>query len=65
MKCTYNGSNCFFIENDGNCYCFSYTSLVAAIINGEYVEYQGDKYYSTTSNKHKAMFRRYYNVTRN
>ena len=63
-KCTKNGSNYFFIELGDNKYCFSYTSCVAAIINGTYEEYDGDKYYSPTSNKHKALFRAYYNVER-
>ena len=64
MECTYNGSNCFFIEQDGNCYCFSYKSCVAAIVNGEYVEYSGDKYYSATSNRHKAKFRAFYGINK-
>ena len=63
-KCTKHGSNYFFIEIGSTKYCFSYTSCVAAIINDEYIEYQGDRYYSPTSNKHKALFRAYYNVER-
>ena len=62
MECTEHGSNYFFIEQEGNCYCFSYTSCIAAIINGEYVEYKGEKYNSVTSRKHKAKFRRFYGV---
>lgn len=62
MKCSQIGSNHFFIEHEGNKYCFSYGENVAAIIHGVYVEYQGDKYYSASSNRHKAEFRRKYNI---
>ena len=64
MKCSQVGSNYFFIEHEGNKYCFSYGENVASIIDGCYIEYQGDKYYSATSNKHKAAFRRQYNITK-
>lgn len=65
MKIAYNGSNCvFLLDGNGNAHCFSYTSEVAAIIDGQYIEYQGDKFYSRTSNKHKAMFRKHFGVTR-
>ena len=56
-------TNCVFVVDDnGNAYCFSYGSQVAAIINDEYVEYNGPMYYSRTSCRHKATFRRYFNV---
>ena len=62
MKCSHYGSNHFFVEHDGNKYCFSYGENVASIIDGCYIEYSGDKYYSATSNKHKAAFRGFYNI---
>ena len=62
MQCPVHGNKYFFVEQDGNAYCFSYTSCVAAIIDGEYIEYQGDKYFSVTSNRHKSIFRKYYGV---
>lgn len=62
MKCTQIGSNHFFIEHEGNKYCFSYGENVASIIGGVYIEYDGDKYYSASSRRHKAEFRRKYNV---
>ncbi len=61
MEVVMNGANCVFIELNGNVYCYSYGQKVAAIIDGEYIEYQGDKYYSRTSCKHKSQFRKYYN----
>lgn len=64
MKCSQFGNNYFFVEDNGNKYCFSYGQNVASIIDGVYIEYQGDKYYSATSNKHKAKFREYYNVVK-
>lgn len=66
MKIVYNGNNCtFLIDDKGDCHCFSYTSEVAAIINGEYIEYDGPMYYSRTSNKHKSMFRTHFDVKEN
>ena len=62
MRCSYVGNNHFFIEHDDNKYCFSYGKNVASIIDGCYIEYSGDKYNSATSNKHKAAFRRFYNI---
>ena len=62
MKCPQFGDHYFFIEHEDNKYCFSYGQNVAAIIHGVYIEYQGDKYYSPTSNKHKAIFRKRYNI---
>lgn len=62
MKCTQFGNNYFFIDHEGNKYCFSYGQNVASIIDGIYIEYNGDQYHSATSNKHKAKFRNYYNV---
>ena len=63
MKIVYNGSNCvFIIDDEHNCHCFSYTSEVAAIIDGKYVEYDGPQFYSRTSNKHKAMFRAHFGL---
>ena len=62
MKCSQIGSNHFFIEHDGNKYCFSYGENVASIIGGVYIEYDGNKYYSASSNRHKAEFRRKSNV---
>lgn len=53
---------CFVIDDSGNCHCFSYNSEVAAIIDGKYVEYEGEKFYSRTSNKHKTMFRNHFDV---
>ena len=52
----------FVIDDQQNCHCFSYGEEVAAIINGEYVEYNGYKYYSQTSNRHKSMFRVHFGV---
>lgn len=58
-------THCVFVDAyDGNHYCFSYDQLVAAIIDGVYVEYDGDKFFSNTSCRHKAAFRREFNVTR-
>ena len=63
MKVRQRGANCTFVElDDGSKHCFSYNQCVASIINGKYTEYKGEKYYSRTSNKHKSMFRRFYNV---
>lgn len=41
MKCSQFGNNYFFIEHEGNKYCFSYGENVASIINGIYIEYNG------------------------
>ena len=58
-------THCVFVDtDDGNHYCFSYDQLVAAIIDGVYVEYDGDKFFSNTSCRHKAKFREQYNVLR-
>lgn len=63
MEISKYGSNyCFLEVSSGNAACFSYGKLVAAIIDGEYVEFQGEKFYSRTSNKHKGYFRSYYGV---
>ena len=63
MKLINAGNNVqFVIDSDGNCHCFSYGSEVAAIINGEYIEYQGEQFYSRTSNKHKSMFRTHFGI---
>lgn len=57
--------NCVFVTDDAeDKYCFSYEHLVAAIIEGKYIEYPGEKHYSVTSNQHKAQFRAYYNIKR-
>ena len=57
-------TNCVFVVDDNaNAYCFSYGSLVAAIKDNTYIEYDGEKYYSRTSNRHKAQFRRHFGVT--
>lgn len=54
-----NVTRCVFVTDDsGNRYCFSYDKLVASIINGRYEEYIGDMYYSQTSRRHKASFKR-------
>lgn len=54
-------TNCIYLFVSRNeVYCFSYGSLVASIINGVYQEYEGEKYFSTTSCKHKTQFRREY-----
>ena len=64
MKIKQQGANCTFVElDDGTKHCYSYNSLVASIIKNKYIEYDGDKFYSSTSRKHKAKFRRFYNVT--
>ena len=56
-------THCSFVTDDnGNHYCFSYDQLVAAIIDGKYIEYDGDMFYSQTSRRHKAAFRREYSV---
>lgn len=63
MKLINMGPNVQFVEDDFDCiHCFSYGSEVAAINEKEckYVEYDGPKYYSRTSCKHKKMFRDYY-----
>lgn len=52
----------FMIGDSGDCHCISYGSEVAAIINGEYVEFQGPQYYSRTSMRHKAMFRTHFGI---
>ena len=62
MKSIYICPNCFFIEHEDDKYCFSYYKNVAAIINGNYIEFQGDKFYSKTSRIHKSKFKKYYNV---
>ena len=54
------GTNYMFLEDGNNAYCFSYGKRVAAIIDGEYVEYEGDRFNSVTSKKHKGMFRKHY-----
>lgn len=56
-------TNCVYvIEDNGDAHCFSYGEHVAAIIDGEYIEYSGYMYFSPTSNRHKAAFRRYFGV---
>ena len=56
-------TNCVYvIDNNDDAYCFSYGSLVAAIVNGCYEEFDGEMHYSRTSCRHKAQFRRYFNV---
>lgn len=62
MKIAECGSNYVFVEDEGNAYCFSYGKLVAEITNGKYIEHQGEKFYSVTSNKHKSLFRKHYGV---
>ena len=57
-----NGNNSFFLEYDDKRYCFSYCQCVAGIVDGKYEEYDGYKYYSRTSCKHKKAFRNYYGV---
>lgn len=55
--------NCVFIKDDqDNKHCFSYGKEVAAIIDGEYIEYSGEKFDSVTSKQHKYMFRSYYGI---
>lgn len=54
-------TNCIFVEEDNNAYCFSYGQQVAAIINGCYTEYTGYMYYSRTSVRHKNIFKKQYN----
>ena len=61
MKLINKGPNVQFVEDDlGDIHCFSYGSEVAAIIGYKYIEYQGEKFNSRTSCKHKKMFRDYY-----
>lgn len=61
MKLINKAPNCQFVEADnGIVYCFSYGERVADIRDGKYTEYDGPKYYSRTSCKHKKMFREYY-----
>ena len=55
---------CVYITDDEGTYCYSYGSRVASIINGKYVEYEGYRYFSNTSCRHKAQFRRYYGVSK-
>ena len=56
-------TNCIFVvDDDGNKHCFSYGEEVAAIMGDMYVEYDGPMYYSRTSCRHKAAFRRYFNI---
>lgn len=55
-------TNCSYVEDNGNSYCFSYGELVAAVVDGEYIEFNGPMYYSRTSNRHKSQFRKYYGV---
>lgn len=63
MRCDEYGNNYFFVD-DGDQYCFSYGQLVAMIRDGEYIEFQGDRYFSQSSCRHKAKFRKRYNVRR-
>lgn len=60
MKLINKAPNCQFLEDGPNKHCFSYGHEVAAILKGKYMEFQGEKYYSRTSCKHKKMFREYY-----
>jgi len=63
FECKVFGVNHFVIKDKkGNLYCFSYGENVASVINGEYIEYQGDKYYSKTSVTHKNRFKAYYGI---
>ena len=56
-------TNCIYVvDDDGNAHCLSYGSEVAAIIDGKYIEYSGPQYYSNTSCRHKAGFRRHFGV---
>ena len=56
-------ANCaFLIDDNGNAHCFSYQSEVAAIINGKYIPYDGEKFYSRTNNKHKSMFKAHFGL---
>ena len=58
--------NCAYVTDDSeNKYCFSYQKLVAAIIDGKYIEYPGEKHDSVTSEQHKCAFRKYYNIKEN
>ena len=58
-----NLTNCIYVVDDNkNAHCFSYGSEVAAIIDGDYEEYDGPMFYSNTSRRHKAAFKRYFNV---
>lgn len=52
----------FMIDDNYDCHCISYGSEVAAIIDGNYVEYDGPQFYSRTSNKHKSMFRTHFGL---
>nr|DAH56638.1 MAG TPA: hypothetical protein [Caudoviricetes sp.] len=56
--------NCLFIEDaDGTKHCISYMSDVAKLTpEGVYIEMQGDKYFSKTSNRHKNLFKKHYNI---
>jgi len=61
MKLVNAGPNVQFVEDDeGDVHCFSYGQEVAAITDEGYIEFNGPKYYSRTSCKHKKMFRDYY-----
>ena len=57
-------TDCVVIEEGNSKKCFSYGSLVAEIKDGRYIEYDGERFYSRTSNRHKAEFRRWYGVTK-
>lgn len=55
---------CVYITDEEGTHCYSYGSKVASIINGKYIEYEGYRYFSNTSCRHKAQFRRYYGVSK-
>ena len=62
-------TNCTYVIDGDNAYCYSYGELVAAVKDGLYVEYKGkpnkegkDLYYSRTSNRHKKQFRKYMGI---
>ena len=52
----------FVIDDEANCHCISYGSEVAAIMDGQYVEYDGPQSYSVTSNRHKGMFKTHFGI---
>lgn len=57
-------TNCIYVlDEDGTIHCMSYGQEVARITNnGEYIEYNGDMFYSRTSVRHKNAFKKYFNI---
>ena len=65
MQVVQPAANCVFIIDDNNdAHCFSYGKEVAAYLDGTYIEYTGEKFFSKTSNKHKSMFRNHFGIER-